>query len=222
LPPEGLVLGFDTSAALCAAALLSGGRVLAARHHEIGRGEAERVMTLLEAVLAEGGAGWRELAALGVGTGPGNFTGVRGAVAAARGLALGLGVPAVGVSGFEALAVAQPGAVLAAVATLHGQVAVARVMPGAELAGAPWVGLPEALPAAWRGSGLDVVGAAAAALAALTGGRALVPACPAPEAIARIAAARAAAGPVARPAPLYLRPPDAAPAPPPPAVVAAR
>ena len=55
-------------------------------------------MPLLEDVLAEAGIGWRDLAAIGVGTGPGNFTGVRISVAAARGLALGLGIPAIGVT----------------------------------------------------------------------------------------------------------------------------
>ena len=42
------------------------------------------------------GVAWRDLSAIGVGTGPGNFTGIRISVAAARGLALSLGVPAVG------------------------------------------------------------------------------------------------------------------------------
>ena len=61
-------------------------------------------MPLLEDMLARAGTGWRGLAAIGVGTGPGNFTGVRISVAAARGLALGLGIPAVGVTTFEAMA----------------------------------------------------------------------------------------------------------------------
>ncbi len=65
------------------------------------RGQAERLMPLLEEVLAEAGCGWDELDAVGVGVGPGNFTGIRISVSAARGLALGLGVPAVGVSMFE-------------------------------------------------------------------------------------------------------------------------
>ena len=65
------------------------------------RGQAERLMDLLHDVLEAGGCGWRDLAAVAVGTGPGNFTGLRIAVAAARGLALGLGIPAVGVSAFE-------------------------------------------------------------------------------------------------------------------------
>ncbi|MFP4451570.1 MAG: tRNA (adenosine(37)-N6)-threonylcarbamoyltransferase complex dimerization subunit type 1 TsaB, partial [Rhodosalinus sp.] len=98
-----LVLGFDTSAAHCAAALLSGDRLIAARAEEMGRGQAERLMPMLEEMLAEAGVGWSDLDVLGVGTGPGNFTGLRIAVAAARGLALALDVPAVGVSGFEVI-----------------------------------------------------------------------------------------------------------------------
>lgn len=47
---------------------------------------------------------WSDLDGIGVGVGPGNFTGIRISLAAARGLALGLGKPAIGVNGFEARA----------------------------------------------------------------------------------------------------------------------
>ena len=97
-----LILGFDTSAAHCAAALLSGDTIVAVAAEEMARGQGERIMVLLEEVLSQGGVGWAALSALGVGTGPGNFTGIRISVSAARGLALGLGIPAVGVTGFEA------------------------------------------------------------------------------------------------------------------------
>ena len=104
MPSDRLILGFDTSAAHCAAALLSDdGRLLARRSEEMGRGQAERLMGLLEELLAGAGADWSALDAIGVGTGPGNFTGIRIAVAAARGLALSLGRPAIGVSGFEVI-----------------------------------------------------------------------------------------------------------------------
>ncbi|MFV1601201.1 MULTISPECIES: tRNA (adenosine(37)-N6)-threonylcarbamoyltransferase complex dimerization subunit type 1 TsaB [unclassified Phaeobacter] len=102
MPSDALVLGFDTSAAHCAAALLRGDTVLASRLEEMTRGQAERLMPLLDEVLAEGGAAWADLDAIGVGIGPGNFTGIRIAVSAARGLALGLDIPAVGVNGFDA------------------------------------------------------------------------------------------------------------------------
>ena len=101
MPSDPFVLAFDTSAAHCAAAVICGERVLAVRVEEMGRGQAERLMPLLEEVLAEAGIGWRDLSLIGVGIGPGNFTGIRLSVAAARGLALGLGIPAVGVSLFE-------------------------------------------------------------------------------------------------------------------------
>ena len=128
MPSEALVLGFDTSAAHCAAALLSGERLLAARAEEMGRGQAERLIPLIEEVLAEAGHGWAELRRIGCGTGPGNFTGIRISVAAARGLALSLGIPAVGVTTFEAIRLADPDA-LAAVPAPRGQVYLAR--PGA-------------------------------------------------------------------------------------------
>jgi tRNA threonylcarbamoyl adenosine modification protein YeaZ len=97
------ILAFDTSGPWCAAALLIGDRIVAARHEEMTKGQAERLMPMLDEVMAEEGAVWEELDAIGVGVGPGNFTGIRISVSAARGLALGLSIPAVGVSGFEAI-----------------------------------------------------------------------------------------------------------------------
>ncbi|MCX7288667.1 MAG: tRNA (adenosine(37)-N6)-threonylcarbamoyltransferase complex dimerization subunit type 1 TsaB [Rhodobacterales bacterium] len=94
------ILAFDTSAAHCVAALLwEGGHVW--RHEPMQKGQAERLMPMLEEMLTEAGLRWGDLRAIGVGVGPGNFTGIRIAVAAARGLALGLGIPAVGVTAFE-------------------------------------------------------------------------------------------------------------------------
>lgn len=78
------------------------------RIDEMARGQAEHLMPMLEEVLAAHGLAWRDLDAIGVGTGPGNFTGIRISVAAARGLALGLGIPAVGVSNFDAAAYGLP------------------------------------------------------------------------------------------------------------------
>ncbi len=86
------------------------------------RGQAERLLPMLEELLAEAGVAWPDLDGIGVVTGPGNFTGVRLAVAAARGLALSLGIPAVGVSVFEALA-DRPGAVTITLADKRGRFA---------------------------------------------------------------------------------------------------
>lgn len=100
---EPTVLAFDTSAAHCAAALLCGGQIVAHKHEEMARGQAERLMTLLDEVLAQAGCDWTDLDRIGVGVGPGNFTGIRISVSAARGLALGLGIPAIGVNSFDAI-----------------------------------------------------------------------------------------------------------------------
>lgn len=101
--PAPLILGFDTSGPYCAAALLRGDMLLGAQVADMKRGQAEALMPLLQDLLATHDAAWRDLTALGVGIGPGNFTGIRISVSAARGLALGLGIPAVGVSTFQAL-----------------------------------------------------------------------------------------------------------------------
>ncbi|SFB18056.1 tRNA threonylcarbamoyl adenosine modification protein YeaZ [Poseidonocella pacifica] len=96
-----LILAFDTSAAHCAAALLRGETVLASTAEEMTRGQAERLMPVMETLMAEAGINWPQLNAIGVGIGPGNFTGIRIAVSAARGLALALDIPAIGVDSFD-------------------------------------------------------------------------------------------------------------------------
>ena len=55
-------------------------------------------------------------------TGPGNFTGLRLALATAGGLAIALGVPAVGVTAFEALAAPWPGPLLVTLEDRRGDV----------------------------------------------------------------------------------------------------
>ena len=114
MPPKPLILSFDTSAAHCAAALLLGNTVLSERIEPMHKGQAERLFPLLEQILAENGKHWSDLDAIGVCIGPGNFTGVRISVAAARGLALSLDIPAVGISKLEAMAYGTKGRVSAA------------------------------------------------------------------------------------------------------------
>jgi len=208
LPSDPVTLGFDTSAAHCAAALLSGDRIIASRHEEMGKGQAERLMPLIEEVLSEGGAALGDLSALGVGIGPGNFTGIRISVAAARGLALALGIPAVGVSGLEALSLDGPRPALACLDARRDHLYLQRFAQGADRGPAL---VPFEDVADWALPGLTVIGTRGDEVAARLGaGQAEAVHPPAP-AIARIAAARwQSGGP--RPAPLYLRAPDAAPA----------
>jgi tRNA threonylcarbamoyl adenosine modification protein YeaZ len=59
---------------------------------------------MIEEMLENAALTWPNITKIAVGTGPGNFTGIRISVALARGLSLGLGVPAVGITGFVARA----------------------------------------------------------------------------------------------------------------------
>ena len=68
------------------------------------RGHAEALFPMIEEVLREAGADHAALTRIAVCTGPGSFTGIRAGVAAVRGLALGLGIPAVGISRLQAFA----------------------------------------------------------------------------------------------------------------------
>ena len=205
MPPETYILGFDTSAAHCAAALLKDGAVIAERTEVMAKGQAERLMPLLEEILAEGGIGWPDLAAMGVGTGPGNFTGIRISVSAARGLSLALGVPAVGVSVFDALALGLPRPVLASVDARRDQSYVVRIDAGG--ASAPDTIVPTDLagsaPATCVGHNADL-------LADVVGGTLADALHPLAVAIALVAADRFPTE-QQRPAPLYIRAADAAP-----------
>ena len=168
-------------------------------------GQAERLMQMLEDVLREGQAVWRDLSLLAVGTGPGNFTGVRIAVAAARGLALGLGIRSIGVTVFEALAWGRDAALVARDARL-GQAHLQVFGPGAfgpvtQDMDAPLPSLPPGLPC---------LGDLADRFADRIGGFVAEPLAPLAEAIGQIALARRDDD-LPRPAPLYLRAPDAAP-----------
>ena len=200
--PDPVILGFDTSAAHCAAALLSGGRIVTERFEAMEKGQAERLLPMLEAVLAEAGVAWRDLTAVAVGTGPGNFTGVRIAVAAARGLAVSLGVPAIGVTRLEALAHGLPRPVTVIEDARRGEVYVQSFDGGV---------------AALRRMG-DLALPAGAVTGSAAGEGALPPAMPLHHAIARIAAGRVGTA-QPRPAPFYLRGADAAPPADPPPVI---
>ncbi|WP_375428236.1 tRNA (adenosine(37)-N6)-threonylcarbamoyltransferase complex dimerization subunit type 1 TsaB [uncultured Sphingomonas sp.] len=96
-----LTLVIETATAACSVALVEGGRVVARAHEIVGRGHAERLVPMI-AELPSGGRADRIL----VDCGPGSFTGIRVGIAAARGLALGWGVPVAGYSSLALVAAA--------------------------------------------------------------------------------------------------------------------
>jgi tRNA threonylcarbamoyl adenosine modification protein YeaZ len=117
-----MLLAFDTSSAVCTAALFDGdGASLARRHERIGRGHAERLVPMI-AELLDG----RRADSILVGVGPGSFTGIRVAIAAAHGLAIGWGAELLGMSSLALLAAGadSPDEVAAAVIGGHGELFV--------------------------------------------------------------------------------------------------
>ena len=117
-----MLLAFDTSSAACTAALFDGSGECIARADEIiGRGHAERLVPMI-AELMDG----RSATEILVGVGPGSFTGIRVAIAAAHGLAIGWGARLKGMSSLALLAASADGEdeVAGAVLGGHGELFV--------------------------------------------------------------------------------------------------
>lgn len=116
-----MLLAFDTSSAACTAALFDGGVCVAQRDELIGRGHSERLVPMIAELLDGRGAD-----CILVGVGPGSFTGIRVAIAAAHGLAIGWNAELHGMSSLALLAAgaANDGAVAAAVVGGHGELFV--------------------------------------------------------------------------------------------------
>ena len=221
------VLAFDTSGPHCSAALLIAGKIVATRHEEMKRGQAERLFPMLDDVLGDIGAVWEELDAIGVGIGPGNFTGIRISVSAARGLSLSLGIPTIGVSTFQAyfeMAEAPDGQVAVYIPGQKGN--YFQIFQDGEAKGAPFLEPSDAKPCPPWSQSLDkVVGPHNEGMiysvtydfgpAGMTSAPTPVPIQSPTEVtqyIARIAAKSILQGKeYPRPTPLYIRPADAAP-----------
>jgi tRNA threonylcarbamoyl adenosine modification protein YeaZ len=117
-----MLLAFDTSGTACTAALFdSEGQCAAQTDEMIGRGHAERLVPMI-AELMDGRSADRIL----VGVGPGSFTGIRVAVAAAHGLSIGWGAELHGMSSLALLAARGEGdgPIAAAVLGGHGELFV--------------------------------------------------------------------------------------------------
>jgi len=210
------VLGFDSAGAGASVALLRDGAVVATRDTARERGQAEILMPMIAEVLDEGGIAASRLDLIGVSVGPGSFTGLRIAIAAARGLALATGVPAIGVTAFAAIAAQVPmarrdgRALLVALDTRRDDFYLQ--LFASEASGDP-VAIGAAAVAAWTPPvPLLLAGDAAHRLAPALAGRdlAMGTAVRVEGAdVARLAAAAYRPGlAIAPPQPLYLRPPD--------------
>ena len=117
-----VVLAFDTSGPFCAVAVLIDGEFTAYRADDMARGQAEAIMDIIVDVLDTSGVTFQDVSRIGVGTGPGNFTGIRISVSAARGFALSLGIPAIGVNGFDATLYGQRNDAVACLPAIRDQI----------------------------------------------------------------------------------------------------
>ena len=103
------ILAFDTCFDACSAcvARTQGSSVeqLASVSERFETGHAERLMPMIENVMARSGMTFGQLDRIAVTIGPGTFTGTRIGVAAARGLALATGISLVGASSLAVMAI---------------------------------------------------------------------------------------------------------------------
>lgn len=102
-----LTLGIDTTGTHCSAAVLKDGTVAAVLCEAAPRRQVERLIPILDAVLAEAAVTYQELNCIGVTIGPGSFTGIRIGLAAANGVALATGISVIGVGTLHAIAHAE-------------------------------------------------------------------------------------------------------------------
>jgi tRNA threonylcarbamoyladenosine biosynthesis protein TsaB len=216
------ILAIDTALEACSAAVLdteqSGGAVTESL--PMVRGHAEALIPLIAQVMDRARITFSDIDRIAVTTGPGSFTGLRVGIAAARGISLATGKPAVGLSTLAAyaaplIATDDSVPVVAVIDARHDHVYMQAFGPGGRtLVTARLVPLREALRFAATGAP-RLIGTGAKLLAA-----AWPPAERAPSAVdplsapdidwvARLGAAAAETG--APPKPLYLRAPDAQP-----------
>jgi len=98
------LLAIDTTLETCSVAIVLDDALAAHRARQIGRGHAEALMPMIDAVLAEAGASYADLDAVAVTVGPGSFTGQRVGLSAARGIGLARSIPVKGVTTLSAIA----------------------------------------------------------------------------------------------------------------------
>ena len=108
-----MLLAIETSTHMLSVALATDGGIIE-RSAYCSTGGSDRVLPWVHEVLAEAGVTLADLDAIAFGAGPGSFTGLRLACAAAQGLAYGAELPVIDIATLEALAFANgPGRVFA-------------------------------------------------------------------------------------------------------------
>jgi tRNA threonylcarbamoyladenosine biosynthesis protein TsaB len=96
-------LAFDTSTKFLSIALLEGDKVLLESHEEVGMKHSELLVPVAKDMINE--VGWKvdDIGLIAVGLGPGSFTGLRIAVATAKGIVAVTGSKIIGVPSMDAM-----------------------------------------------------------------------------------------------------------------------
>jgi tRNA threonylcarbamoyladenosine biosynthesis protein TsaB len=155
------ILGFDTATSSTVVALAcDDGRCSEARD-DVSPGErprhSQRLLPLADELLAAAGVAWAQVGQIAAGVGPGGYTGLRIALATARGLALAHAAQLVGVGTLRALAEPLGGRPAAAVLDARrGEAFIAVYRDGEELL-RPRVCRPEELAALASRGGPDTL-----------------------------------------------------------------
>jgi tRNA threonylcarbamoyladenosine biosynthesis protein TsaB len=102
------ILALDSAVARCSATVVAGGAVVAGFQQDLERGHASVLPVMARDCLQKAGLRAAELDLIAVTAGPGSFTGIRGGLALAQGLAVAVGRPVVAVTVGEALADSLP------------------------------------------------------------------------------------------------------------------
>ncbi len=209
-----IILSIDTSGVDCSACVYDSGNdiVLGEVTENIGKGHAELLMGIIDGALSKAGLALNAVERLAVTIGPGSFTGIRVGVAAARGFALSLDVEAVGITTLETLAAhhqrQQPGQPVAVGLDAKRGECYLQIFAadGVPLTEAALVSLDDARQSLGGFDGA-IIGSAAPLFADEETGSG--PDHFPIDTVARVAATKPAHQP--KPAPLYLRGPDARP-----------
>lgn len=166
-----MILVIDTSGPVCAAGIYDSGKaaLVSSKSETLGKGHAERLIPMIDEVLSDGGLALKDMTRIGVTIGPGSFTGIRVGVAAARGFALSLAIPAVGVTTLQVVAgqvleIDPPAPVVAAIDAGRAEIFAQAFLPGGVMLTEPATydydavrGMIDRFGAIAVGSGLDAI-----------------------------------------------------------------